>query len=68
MKRFYVIDEDNLTSYSAKADASENFGTRTAAQKRAVDLANREPGKRFFVCEAVAVAQSEVVMATVRPF
>jgi hypothetical protein len=68
MKRFYVIDEDHLTSFSAKADASETFGTRTAAQKRAVHLANTEPGKQFFICEAVAVAQSEVMTASVRSF
>lgn len=68
MKRFYVIDEDNLTSFNAKADASENFGTKTAALKRATHLANCEPGKQFFVCEAVAVAQSEAMTATVRPY
>lgn len=62
--RFYVIDEDHLTSYSAKDEAQESFATRAAANKRAVALANIEPGKMFFIAEAIAFADAEVTPAT----
>ena len=64
VKRFYVIDEDNQTSFNAKKDAPEHFTKRRAAQKRAVELANSEPGKMFFICETIQFADAEVEPAT----
>ena len=63
-KRFYVIDEDNMTSWSGKKEAAESFPTRAAANRRAVALANSEPGKMFFIAEAIAFADAEVTPAT----
>jgi len=63
-KRFYVVGEDNLTSWSAKTEEAEHFTTRGAANKRAVALANSEPGKMFFIAEAIAFADAEVTPAT----
>lgn len=66
MKMFWVIDEDNQTSFSAKKDASENFATLKAAKSRALHLANCEPGKNFVICQAVAVASAEVMTASTK--
>lgn len=51
---YFVIDPDNLTSYSSEKDASERFSTRKAAEKRANEMAEAEPGKVFLICQAVA--------------
>jgi hypothetical protein len=63
-KRWYVVDEDNQTSFSAKAEKAEHFTTKKAAQRRAVHLANTDPGKMFFIAEAVMFADAEVSTAT----
>lgn len=68
MKMFWVIDESNLTSYSAKKDASEHFTTLAAAKSRALHLANCEPGKRFYICQAQSVAIADVMTAAISPF
>lgn len=63
-KRWYVIDEDNELSWSVKNDSSEHFATIGAAQKRAVECANLNPGKVYFICETVKFADAEVEPAT----
>lgn len=65
-KRFYVIDEDNLTSYSARKDAPEYFAKEVDAIKRASALAESEPGKTFFVCAATRFATCKVEKSTVQ--
>lgn len=67
-KRFYVIDEDNQTSFSAKTDSAEHFTTKAAAQRRAVALANSDPGKVFYICESIRFADAEVTPATHKSF
>jgi len=52
---YYVIDSDeNLTSYSADAEAAESFTSARSARKRAKELAQNEPGKRFYIAHVVA--------------
>ncbi len=67
-KRFYVIDEDDQISYSAKKEAPEHFDTEAAARRRAVALANTEPGKAFYICESIKFADAEVAAATYKSF
>ncbi len=50
--RWFVIDGvENMTSWSTKADKAEDFPDRTAALKRATQLAKDEPHKAFYVCQ-----------------
>lgn len=63
--RFYVIDEEHGTSWSAKTDAAEYFTSEAAAMKRATDLANSEPGKTYYVCQATRFAVCKIQPATV---
>lgn len=65
-KRFYVMDEENLASYSAKKDAPEHFTVEAAAIKRAGQLAESEPGKTFYVCTATRFAACKVARASVQ--
>lgn len=63
-QKFYVIDaEDGSTSWSYKTESGECFKTVPAAQKRALELANSEPGKIFFICQAIQCAQAPVERA-----
>lgn len=65
--RYYVIDgEENVTSYSPKADKSEFFTTEAAAANRANLLAESEPGKVFFICKALHFASCEVKRSRVQ--
>lgn len=59
-----IGEKDNQTSWSAKKEAAEFFGTKGAAQKRAVTLANSEPGELFYICKVVQFADAEVESAT----
>jgi hypothetical protein len=63
-KRYYVIDEDDEMSYSAKKESTEHFTSKRAAQKRAVAMANLNPGKLFFIAETIQFADAEVTPAT----
>lgn len=55
-KRWYVIDsQENLTSYSLKTEKQEEFDNRTAALKRASQLAKDEPHKAFYVCQTTDI-------------
>lgn len=63
-KSWFVIDANELyLSYSDKKEKSESFATKTAALKRARDLAKSEPDVPFLICEAVsyAIARSSPV-------
>ena len=52
---YYVIDSDeNLTSYDGDADPAESFSSARSARKRAKELAQNEPGKRFYIARVVA--------------
>lgn len=68
MKRFYVIDEDCQTSYSAKKDEAEYFSTLKAARSRALHLANTEPGKNFYICQTISVAVADVMTASISQY
>ena len=57
---FYVIDQDNLTSWNAHREAGEKFKTRKAADKRARDLARSEPGKIFSITQVIATVSCPV--------
>lgn len=67
-KRYYVINEENQTSYSAKKEAPEHFITEAASRRRAVELANTDPGKVFYICESVKFADAEVEPAAYKSF
>lgn len=41
-----------------------HFTTEAAARRRAVELANCEPGKIFYICESIKFADAEVAPAT----
>jgi hypothetical protein len=60
---FYVIDADNLVSYSAEKDAPESFKTHRAAEKRATELAESQPGETIRIVSTVA----EVVCPVGKP-
>lgn len=52
---FYVIDTVERTpSWSTKDDKGERFGSYKAAEKRAKELADMEPGKCFEIVQSVA--------------
>jgi hypothetical protein len=57
---FFVIGEDNATTWNDDPEGAERFETRKQAEKRAVEMAEYEPGKIFLVCEAVAQVSAEV--------
>lgn len=64
-KLWFVIEDGNfLTSYDAKKEQGERFLTKRGAQKRAVHLANSEPGKLFWIAETIQFADAEVQTAT----
>jgi len=66
MKRFYVIDEENATSWSHKTDAGEYFTTEANAHERAKILAESEPGKKFYVAVVTHLAVCEVQSAKIQ--
>lgn len=63
VQAFVVIDEDNNTSFSSDADASERFETFDDAERRAIELANNSPGQTFWILGVVASVVTAVVPA-----
>lgn len=53
---YWVIEEgENLTSWAPEEDGqAEFFETEQAAEKRACELAEKEPGKAFFIATMIA--------------
>jgi hypothetical protein len=62
--RFWVIADDNFTSFADEGDEAEYFRNEEAAQERAVNLAIENPGQKFFVAEAVMVTFAPVAQPT----
>lgn len=68
---YFVVDEDNLTSWltdengTLQGDGGERFETTAEATIRAKELARDEPGKTFLVCGSlysVKVPLGEVIV------
>jgi hypothetical protein len=58
---FYVIDTvDRAPSWSAKDEKGERFASFKAAEKRAKELAEIEPGKMFEIVQSVAEVECPV--------
>lgn len=52
---FYVIDvADRSTSWGVKEEKGERFASMKAAEKRAKELAEYEPGKVFEIVQSMA--------------
>ncbi len=60
MKKYWVVDEANLTSWSSDSDGAEGFENEASALERAEDLAASSPGENFFICEAISVTRCDV--------
>lgn len=66
-RRFVVVDGQNNISWSARKEEGETFTTFKAAHKRAVEIAEAEPGTEVLVCEAhTAVCASIKPVTTLR--
>lgn len=67
-KDFYVIDsEDNTTWHGReKDDCPQRFATFAAAEKRAKELADIEPGKEVKIAKIVGVVLCAVQPAKTR--
>lgn len=58
---FYVIDTvDRAVSWSVKDEKGERFASRKAAEKRAKELAEMEPGKMFEIVQSIAEVECPV--------
>lgn len=58
---FYVIDTvERATSWSIKDEKGERFASRKAAEKKAKELAEMEPGKMFEIVQSIAEVECPV--------
>jgi hypothetical protein len=58
---WFVVDHDEmLLSFDAKAERGEQFRSERAAQRRAVELSQAEPGKMFMICKVTHVCSAAV--------
>lgn len=65
---YYVVDTyDVALSWDMKKERGQVFGSRSAAEKAAKQLAELEPGKLFEVVQSVASVSCAVAPPTVKP-
>lgn len=58
---WYVVDHaEKLLSWDAQGERGDEFGTFKAAQRRAVELSQTEPGRLFVVCQATHFVSAAV--------
>lgn len=55
-----VVNSDGNVSWSAKTEAPEQFSTPMAARRRAVEIAESNPGEPCYVCKAVGKAVAKI--------
>lgn len=58
---FYIIDTvERATTWSIKEEKGERFASRKAAEKRAKEIAECEPGKMFEIVQSIAEVECPV--------
>ena len=65
-RRFVVVDAQNNLSWSVKKEAGETFKTYRAARKRAVEVAENDPGGEVLICETKNIVCADVKPVAVR--
>lgn len=56
---FWVINQENLTSYNEAGDG-ESFDARELAEKRALELAQECPGDLYVIVAPIGQAKSTI--------
>lgn len=64
--KYAVVDADNNISWSEKTEKGEVFSSLKAAQKRASEIADCEPGKTVGIYQLVSEAIAEVSPVEIR--
>lgn len=63
--KYFVIDGQNLVSWSTKKNEAECFKTYDAARRRAAEIAESEPGTEVLICEVQSIMRATVNPVTI---
>ena len=61
--KFFVIDGEGNPSYSAEKERPESFASLKAAKKRAIELAENEPGTEVHIARTLMISCCSVLSA-----